>query len=64
MKIIVDKILANDRLKRLLYYTTKDALKRPNLTQEQSLSLFGKQIKIVPKLYVDGSVLAYIIITF
>lgn len=62
--IIVDKFLSNERLKRLLYYTTPDALSRPNLTEEQSLSLFGNNIKIVPKLYVDNSVLCYIVISF
>ena len=48
----------------MLYYTTKDALYQPNLTDEQSIELFGKNIKNVPKLYVDGSVLNYIIINF
>lgn len=64
MGIIVDKIMKNPRLKRLLYYTTKDALMRANLNEDQSLELMGKNIKIVPKLYVDGSVLNYIIISF
>ena len=48
----------------MLYYTDRDALDRPNLTEEQRLGMFGKQIKIVPKIYVDGSVLAYVIISF
>ena len=56
--------MKNKNLCKILYYTDRDALDRPNLTEEQRLSLFGKQIKIVPKLYVDGSVLAYVIITF
>lgn len=64
MNIIVDKIMKNTRLKKLLYYNTKDALDRPALTEDQSLELFGKNIKLVPKLYVDGSVLTYIIISF
>lgn len=64
MGIIVDKIMKNSRLKKLLYYNTKDALDRPALTEDQSLELFGKNIKTVPKLYVDGSVLTYIIISF
>lgn len=64
MGIIVDKIMKNPRLKKLLYYNTKDALDRPALTEDQSLELFGKNIKLVPKLYVDGSVLTYIIISF
>lgn len=48
----------------MLYYTDRDALDKPALTEEQRLSLFGNQIKIVPKIYVDGSVLAYVIINF
>ena len=64
MEIIVDKISKNKRIQRLLYYTTPDALNRPNLTDEQMAELFGKNIKIVPKLYVDKSVLNYIIINF
>lgn len=64
MGIIVNAIMKNDRLKKMLYYTTTDCLSRPKLTQEQTLDLFGKQIKIVPKLYVDGSVMNYIIIGF
>ena len=60
--IITDQIMQNQRLKRLLYYTSRDALNKPNLTTDQSLELFGKNIKLVPKLYVDGSVLNYIII--
>lgn len=64
MGIIVNAIMKNDRLKKMLYYTTTDCLNRPKLTQEQTLDLFGKQIKIVPKLYVDGSVMNYIIVSF
>ena len=64
MGIITKQLLSNPRLKRLLYYTTKDALDQPNLTDEQSIELFGKNIKNIPKLYVDGSVLNYIIIGF
>ena len=62
--LIVKKMLDNPRLKRLLYYTSKDALNRPNLNEDQSLDLINKNIKIVPKLYVDGSVLNYIVINF
>ena len=64
MGLIVNMIMKNDRLKKMLYYTTKDCMNKPNLTADETLSLFGKQIKIVPKLYVDGSVLNYIIISF
>lgn len=64
MEILIDKISKNKRIQRLLYYTTPDALDRPNLTDEQIVELFGKNIKIVPKLYVDTNVLNYIVIKF
>ena len=64
MNIIVDRIMKNDRLKKMLHYTSRDCLDRPKLTDEQTAELFGKNIKIVPKLYVDGSVLNYIIVSF
>ena len=62
--IIINEINRNDRLKRLLYYTTKNALDQPKLNEQQSIELFGKNIKTVPKLYIDGTVLSYIIISF
>ena len=62
--LIINKMFKNERLKRLLYYNSKDALRKPNITEDQSLELIGNNIKIVPKLYVDGSVLNYIIINF
>ena len=62
--IILNSMLKNERLKRLLYYTTDDALTKPNITQEESLGLIGKNIKMVPRLTLDKSVLNYIIINF
>lgn len=64
MSIIVDMMLKNENLKKMLYYTTRDCLKKPKLTADESLELFGKNIKIVPKLQVDKSVLCYIIVSF
>lgn len=64
MGLIVNKMIKNERLKRLLYYTSRDALDRKNLTEDETYELFGKNIKTVPKLYVDGSVLNYIIVSF
>ena len=64
MSIITDYLMKNDRLKKLLYYNSKDCLSRPELTEDETIELFGKNIKIVPKLYVDGSVLNYIIVSF
>lgn len=64
LELITNKMLKNERLKKLLYYTTKDAMEKPDIGEDASLELFGKNIKIVPKLYIDGSVLNYIIISF
>ena len=64
LNIITTWMMKNKNLCKMLYYTDRNALDRPNLTEEQRLGMFGKQIKIVPKLYVDGSVLAYVVIGF
>ena len=64
MNLIVSAMIKNERLKRLLHYTSADALSKKNLTEDETLKLFGKNIKIVPKLTVDKSVLNYIIISF
>ena len=62
LNLIVSKMLKNDRLQKLLYYTTPDCLSRPNLTEEQKLSLFGNQIRIVPKIEVEPTSKNYITI--
>ena len=64
MGLISNTMLKNSRLKKLLYYTTPDCLNRPNLNEEQSVGLFGNNIRIVPKLQIDSKVLNYIIINF
>lgn len=62
--LIIKKILQSERLKKLLYYNTADALKRPSLTQNQTLELIKNNIKIVPKYYIDNNIQNYIVITF
>lgn len=64
MRLIANMMLRNPRLKKLLYYTSADALNRAEPNEDQTLEMFGKNIKIVPKLYVDNSVLNYIIVSF
>lgn len=64
LSIIMDKLTSNERLKKLLYYPTRDALKRPNLNDEQFEELINKHLKVVPKIYVDSDVLTYINILF
>ena len=64
MHLISNMLLKNNRLKKMLYYTVPNCLDKPNLNEEQSIDMFGKNIKMLPKLYVDNSVLNYIIISF
>lgn len=64
MSIIMDLFLQNDNLKKMLYYTSSDCLQKPPLTEDQSLELIGNNIKIVPKLYIDNTVLNYVLIRF
>ena len=64
MNLIVDMMFKNDSLKKLLYYTSKDCMSKPKLTDDETVEMFGKQIKLVPKLYVDSSVMNYIIVSF
>ena len=46
---IVTRLMANDKLVNLLYYTDKDPLNQPHLTDEEKRAkIFEKLIKIVP----------------
>lgn len=47
---IVKRLMANDNLVNLLYYTDKDPLSNPALTEEQKRDLvYEKLIKIIPR---------------
>ena len=47
---IVKRLMANDDLVNLLYYTDKDPLNQPHLTdEEKQAKIFEKLIKIVPQ---------------
>ena len=65
MGTIVDMMLKNNRLKKLLYYNLENCLFQENLTEDQSLELIEDgYIRMVPKLYVDKDILNDIIISF
>ena len=65
MGTIIDMMLKNNRLKKLLYYNLENCLFQEDLTEDQSLELIEDgYIRMVPKLYVDKDVLNYIIISF
>ena len=46
LNIIVGRILKNNRLKRLLYYTTKDCLEKPDLNEDQTLELVKNNLQL------------------
>lgn len=62
--LIVDKIIKNKRIQKLLYYQNEDPLSMPELTEDQVLELFQKSIKVVPKITIDKEILNYLYISF
>lgn len=64
MEILVNHFIKNDRLMKLLYYDVPNALVQPPVSQDKIFEMFGKQIKIIPKLKVDSPDFCYIIISF
>lgn len=64
LRTISDLLMKNERFKKLLFYTTEDALDKTKLTKEESLQLFKRNIKVTPKLKVDTSLLNYVRIGF
>lgn len=64
LELIINMIMKNDNLKRMLYYTSRDCLNRPALTEDETLSLFETNIKITPRFPIDGSIKNYIVISF
>lgn len=62
--LVAKKLMQNQKLMKLLYYTQPDALKGEDLTDEQIYSMIGKHIKIVPKLDIQKECPIFVIITF
>ena len=53
LHLISNMILRNPRLRKMLYYNSEDCLDRSAVSDEKAMDLFGKNVKIVPKLTVD-----------
>ena len=47
LNLIVNMIMKNERLKKMLHYTSRDCVSRPALTEDQTLELFNKNNYIV-----------------
>lgn len=63
LSMIVDRIMKNERLKKLIYYSVPDALSQPNVPQDKAIEMLGKQIKIIPKVYIDKPEFCYLLIS-
>lgn len=51
LRLIVQRLMANDKLVNLLYYTNDDPLSRTPLTfEEKKREIYNKLIKIVPRI--------------
>lgn len=67
LQTISQKIIENDKICKLLYITSKDALLKPSLTtEEKEILLRDEYIQILPKIEVDeeNKVQSYIVINF
>ena len=64
LSIVIEKIMGNQRLLKLLKYTEKDCQKAKDLTTAEIYGMLEKQIKIVPKLNIDTECPIFIVITF
>lgn len=62
--LIINQMLKNERLKKLLFYNTNNALECANLNQTQTLELLQNNIKVIPKIKIDPNISTHIVITF
>ena len=61
---VANQMLTNPRLLKLLYYRDQDALKKPNLTAAQKISLINHEIKLVPYIAIEKECPIFVVIGF
>ena len=64
LQLIMEKLITNDNIAKLLYYGEKTALTMPNLSADQKLLMVNDYIRVVPILPKDVEAKNYIIIQF
>lgn len=64
LSIILGNMEKCSRLKRLLYYTTPDALEKETPSLSMADFILSEHIRITPKLYVNKDILNYLVIRF
>ena len=62
--IIVNKLSSNERLLKLLFYNSSNALKQPDLTQEQKIQVLTTNIKLVPQIKINNELKTYVVVAF
>ena len=63
--LIMNKILSNKKVLKLIYYSTPDCLDKPDLTSAQIKEMFdSRQISNVPKLKIDPDKRVYLRLAF
>jgi hypothetical protein len=62
LKRVLNRILKNDTLIKLLYYNSPNITSEPNLTNAQKVALVNDYIKLVPKIPKDIEFKNYLII--
>ena len=61
---ITSKFLDNQKLLKLLKYSTFDALSKPDLTNEEKSAMLNNNIRVVPKLPFNDHQESVVIVTF
>lgn len=64
LQLIMERLITNDNIAKLLYYGEKDALSKPDLDAKTKLSMVNDFIRVVPILPKDVENKNYIIIQF
>ena len=64
LQLILEKIIENDNIAKLLYYGEKDALTKDNLSATIKLSMMNDYVRVVPVLPKDVEAKNYIIVQF
>lgn len=64
LQLIMEKLVLNDSLAKLLYYGEKDALKKQNLDADTKLKMINDYIRVVPVLPKDLEAKNYVIVQF
>lgn len=63
LSLVIKKIMENQKLLKMLYYTQKDCLQAPDLNSSQIYEMINKQIKIIPQIKIDEECPIYLIVS-